>query len=139
MHRIFGSKKPAAPAPPPVDTAAYAAKIDQKIPELDARINAIDKELYKYKAQIAAARTPAQKQQLTQQATQLVRQKKTYQQQRMSYGNRQFNQQQIMFAIDTAKEAKEQFAVLQELGKQLKDEQGKVSKKIIITKKHCTM
>ena len=91
-------------APPPPSLDEHMKKLNDKVPELDAKIAACDKELLEIKQQMARLR-PAQQGPLKQKALNILKRKKMYDQQRMQMQTRSFNLEQTQFAIDSVKEA----------------------------------
>lgn len=91
MHRIFGRQKPQGPPEPKPDLGAHVQKMQGRVPEIDKKIQDIDVQLLGIKKQLAVARTPSQKNQLKQQAMQLLKRKKMYEGQRGQIQQTTFN------------------------------------------------
>jgi len=110
MHRIFGRAKPAEAAAPPPSMDDHLKRLNDKVPELDAKIAACDKELGEIKAQLGRLR-PAQQGPLKQKALNVLKRKKLYEGQRGQMQTRAFNLEQTQFAIDSVKEAQDHVQV----------------------------
>jgi charged multivesicular body protein 5 len=93
-------------APPPPDVGAYSAKLNDRVPELDAKIAGCDKELLGIKQQMARLK-PAQQGPLKARALAVLKRKKMYEGQRDSVQTRAFNLEQTTFALDSVKDAQE--------------------------------
>jgi len=98
-----------AEAPPP-DLGQYTQRLNDRVPELDAKIAACDKELLGIKAALARA-PPSQQASLKQKALALLKRRKVYEGQRGSVQTRAFNLEQTQFAMETVKDAQEHMAV----------------------------
>jgi len=128
MYRIFGTKKPEAPAPPPPDVQAFTNNLNNKVPELDNKINQLNTQLLNIKKQLATCRNPSQQNNLKQQAMTLLKRRQMYEQQRNSYQTRSFNMEQVNFAIGTIKDAQEQYEIQKYMNSVMKNESSKVSR-----------
>lgn len=108
--RLPPPSHPPQPPPPPVDIDAHVRSLNEKVPELDAKIAACDKELGEIKQQLARLR-PAQQGALKQRALGVLKRKKIYEQQRGQTQQRAFNLEQTQYAIESTKGAYEHVAV----------------------------
>ena len=124
MHRLFGREKPKEPPKPAGPTLdEHLGKLASKVPELDTKIAACDKELVAIKAQLART-PPARQGPLKQKALMILKRRKTYEGQRGSYESRAFNLEQTQFAIDSVKGAAEHANFLKQGVADMKVAQG---------------
>ena len=83
MKRLFGAKKPRAPARTLEDTART---LDERAKTIEAKIAALDRELVKHREQIKRARPGAGQDAAKRRALVVLKQKKIYEQQRDQLG-----------------------------------------------------
>lgn len=123
MHRLFGRAKPEVKEAEGPTITEHIGNLEKKVPELDAKINSIDKELVGLKAQLAKL-PPSRQAPIKQKALQLLKRRKMYEAQRGQVQTRAFNMEATSFAIDNVKGAQEQFKVMQRATAELKKEQA---------------
>lgn len=116
MKRLFGQKKPEAPAPTLNDASA---NLTQRGDVIDAKIKKLDDELMKLRDQISKTRGPGQ-QRFKQRALQILQQKRTYEKQREMTYQQQFSVDQLAFTQDMMKDTAIQVQAMKEAGKSLK-------------------
>ncbi|KDO18501.1 hypothetical protein SPRG_16177 [Saprolegnia parasitica CBS 223.65] len=121
MNRIFGKKKPEAPA---VNIADVHGRVEGRVDNLDTKIDKLEQELKKYKEQMTKARGPALAS-IKQRALQTLKRKKMYEQQRDSLSAQSFNIEQATFAIETAKDSLDTVSAMKTATAQLKAEHKK--------------
>jgi len=122
MNRIFGKKTPEAPAP---SMQEAAGRVDGRVGTLDAKIEQIDNELRKYKAQMNAAKGTA-KNAIKKRAMATLKRKKMYEAQRDQMAAQSFNIEQTTMAMDTAKDTIEVVGAMKNAAKALKVEHKKL-------------
>jgi len=102
MKRIFGSSKPATPAPT-LDEATQ--KMDTRVTGLEEKIKKLDQELVGYKNQMSKLKPGSGPHNVTKQrALKVLKQKKMYENQRDMMMNQSFNMEQANFATQSMKD-----------------------------------
>ena len=146
MHRLFG--KPSAgggadgrkksknenkdkddeneeeePAKPTLGDAA--AKMDERIAALDAKIKKVNQELLGYKEQMKKAK-PGPKASIQKRALLALERRKQYESQRDKMSSQQFNIERTAFAIEQVQDTQQAVAAMQAATETLKIETGKI-------------
>jgi charged multivesicular body protein 5 len=103
----------------------HVKSLNDKVPELDAKIVSYYKELAVVKAQLAKT-PPARQTALKQKALQILKRKKMYEQQRDQVQTRAFNMDQAAFAFDSVKEAQDSVKVMKQFATQMKSAQKEI-------------
>jgi charged multivesicular body protein 5 len=117
MKRLFGAKKPRAPARTLEDTART---LDERAKTIEAKIAALDRELVKHREQIKRARPGAGQDAAKRRALVVLKQKKIYEQQRDQLGGQLMNVEQVAFASENAANTVETVRAMQSASKALK-------------------
>lgn len=123
MNRIFGKKKPTAPAPSLSDASG---RIDQRVSAVDGKIAKLDAELRKYKEQLKKAKGPTAAN-IKRRAMETLKRKKMYEQQRDQMAGQAFNIEQTSFAIDSIKDTQTTVAAMKDAATTLKAETKKLN------------
>ena len=116
MNRLFGRKKPEAPAKTLDDASA---SLEKRGGTIDAKIKKLDDELVKLREMISKTRGP-QQQRYKQRALQLLQQKRSYEGHRDQVYNQQFSVDQLNFTSEMMKDTKVQVEAMRGATKQLK-------------------
>ncbi|CAF0869115.1 unnamed protein product [Brachionus calyciflorus] len=124
MNRIFGSRKPAAPAPNLNDCIA---NIDNRGESIEKKIQKLDQEIAKYTDQMKKMRDGPAKQAVKQKALRILKQKKVYESQREMLYNQSFNIEQQNMAIQSMKDTQTTMNAMQIGLKEMKREFKKVN------------
>mmetsp|Transcript_7787 Transcript_7787/g.7862 ORF Transcript_7787/g.7862 Transcript_7787/m.7862 type:complete len:226 (+) Transcript_7787:212-889(+) len=122
MHRLFGKKKEAGPAPSLGDAST---SINNRVGAIDEKIKGLDGELIKFKEQLKKAKGPAADN-IKRRALQTLKRKKMYESQRDQMAGQAFNVEQTSFAIDSVKDTQTTIFAMQAASKQLKVEHTKI-------------
>eukprot|EP00741_Cyanophora_paradoxa_P021962 tig00021432_g21199.t1 len=117
MQRLFGTKKPAAPAP---DLGAVTDKVEGRADALNQKIAALDKELLECKTKLAQTKPGPAQTGIKSRAMQLLRTKKMMEAQRDQLSSQAFNMGAVRFAHENAKFAVEQVAAMKQGAADLK-------------------
>jgi len=118
MSRFFGSKNK-TPAPTLQD---QVNNCDARTKVLDDKITGYDKELHKYKQQMAKMRPGPAKNQVKQKAMRILKQKKQYENQREQISNQAFTMDNIAFTTQQLKDSQNTVAAMKAANKQMKKE-----------------
>ncbi|GMP92982.1 hypothetical protein CsSME_00042997 [Camellia sinensis var. sinensis] len=107
MKRVFGVKKDKQPSPSIHDASD---RINKRSETVDEKIKKLDAELARYEEQIKKTRP----------AMRVLKQKRTYEGQRDMLYNQTFNLDQVEFASEGIKDAKQTMSALKSANKKLK-------------------
>ena len=110
MHRLFGSSKPAAPAPNLTDVHD---RTEQRAEHLSQKILALENQVRQLNEQLKKTRSPAQQQQIKRKMQQLLQQKALYVRQEDTLRNQQYNLSSVAFAIDSMKDTAQTVEAMQ--------------------------
>lgn len=124
MNRIFGSKKPQAPAPTLTDNIA---NIDARGESVQKKVDKLDAELKKYSKQMKGMRPGPAKNLVKQRAMRVLKQKKTYENQLGNLQQQSFNMEQQNFALSTLKDTQDTVNVMKQTAKTMKKEFKKIN------------
>jgi hypothetical protein len=113
MPTIFRRSQASAAAPAIPDFSATTSTLDQRATDLGARIERMEADVRRLKAEMATA-TPAKKQMLTQRALMILRQKKTLEQQYETITNQSFTLGQVAFQIEQVQANVQTVAAMQQ-------------------------
>eukprot|EP01132_Coremiostelium_polycephalum_P000695 gene695-856_t len=100
MRRLFGGSK-TTPGPT-LDEATK--RIDNRMTQLDEKINKLSQELMAYDKQIKATRPGPAQNQIKQRAIKVLQQKKMYERQRDQLSTQSFNMEQTKFATESMRD-----------------------------------
>jgi len=103
MNRLFGKGKPKAPAP---NLGDCIANVDSRADSIEKKINALDKELVKYKDQMKKMREGPAKNSVKQKAMRVLKQKKQYEGQLENLRSQSFNMEQTNYTTQMLKDTK---------------------------------
>jgi len=103
MNRLFGKGKPKAPAP---NLGDCIANVDSRADSIEKKINALDKELVKYKDQMKKMREGPAKNSVKQKALRVLKQKKQYEGQLDNLRSQSFNMEQTNYTTQMLKDTK---------------------------------
>ncbi|CCI50623.1 unnamed protein product [Albugo candida] len=99
MHRMFGQKNGDK-----LDISTVATNVDGRVAVLDEKIAQLNKDVMKYKQQLASSKNNAS---IKRQAIQALKRRKMYESQRDNLIAQSFNIEQAKFALETSKDTKE--------------------------------
>jgi charged multivesicular body protein 5 len=116
MNRLFGKKKPEAPAKT-LDDASQS--LEKRGTVIDAKIGKLDAELLKCREMIQKTRGP-QQQRYKQRALQILQQKRSYEGHRNQVYNQQFAVDQLNFTTEMMRDTKTQVEAMKGAAKTLK-------------------
>ncbi|CAM6098626.1 unnamed protein product [Calypogeia fissa] len=117
MKRVFGVKKETAPAPT-VDEATQ--RINKRGDGIDEKIKKLEAELVKYREQIKRTRPGPAQEAVKARAMRILKQKKMLEGQRDQLYNQTFNLEQVSFATEGLRDAKETMSAMKAASKELK-------------------
>jgi charged multivesicular body protein 5 len=123
MNRLFGNRKPQAPAPNLNDCVA---NIDSRGESVEKKIAKLDQELAKFSEQMKKMREGPAKNAVKQKALRVLKQKKVYESQREMLMNQSFNIEQQNMAIQSMKDTKSTVQAMQMGLKEMKKEYKKM-------------
>ncbi|CAL5322121.1 unnamed protein product [Camellia sinensis] len=104
MKRVFGVKKDKQPSPSIHDASD---RINKRRETVDEKIKKLDAELARYKEQIKKTRPGPAQEAVKARAMRVLKQKRTYEGQRDMLYNQTFNLDQVEFASEGIKDAKQ--------------------------------
>ncbi|KAL7252629.1 hypothetical protein ACSBR1_007237 [Camellia fascicularis] len=104
MKRVFGVKKDKQPSPSIHDASD---RINKRGETVDEKIKKLDAELARYKEQIKKTRPGPAQEAVKARAMRVLKQKRTYEGQRDMLYNQTFNLDQVEFASEGIKDAKQ--------------------------------
>ncbi|KAK1263327.1 hypothetical protein QJS04_geneDACA008601 [Acorus gramineus] len=117
MKRVFGGKKNKDP-PPTIQDASE--RINKRGESVDDKIKRLEAELSRYKEQIKKTRPGPAQEAVKARAMRVLKQKRMYEGQRDMLYNQTFNLDQVAFASEGIKDAKETMTALKSANKELK-------------------
>ena len=103
MNRLFGQGKAKGPGP---NLGDCIANVDSRADSIDKKINALDKELVKYKDQMKKMREGPAKNSVKQKALRVLKQKKQYEGQLENLRSQSFNMEQTNYTTQMLKDTK---------------------------------
>ncbi|CAL5363290.1 unnamed protein product [Camellia sinensis] len=138
MKRVFGVKKDKQPSPSIHDASD---RINKRSETVDEKIKKLDAELARYKEQIKKTRPGPAQEAVKARAMRVLKQKRTYEGQRDMLYNQTFNLDQVEFASEGIKDAKQtemdalEMSALKSANKKLKknDEDSEDSRHCCLT------
>ncbi|OAY79709.1 Charged multivesicular body protein 5 [Ananas comosus] len=117
MRRVFGAKKSKEP-PPTIQDATD--RINKRGETVDEKIRKLDTELARYREQIKKTRPGPAQDAIKARAMRVLKQRKMYEAQQETLYNQTFNLDQVAFAAEGLKDAKQTMTALQSANKELK-------------------
>mmetsp|Transcript_5297 Transcript_5297/g.5062 ORF Transcript_5297/g.5062 Transcript_5297/m.5062 type:complete len:213 (+) Transcript_5297:36-674(+) len=117
MKRVFGKKKAPGPPPPTLDQASQS--LGKRSGNLDAKIDALDKDLAGYKAKLKNCK-PSAKRMIQKKAMDVLKRKRMYESQRDQLLGQQFNMDQAAFGIESAQATVESVGAMKAANIELK-------------------